>query len=154
MHNINRHTVLYIVLLLLGMVLQGCQKYSDEDYEGQWQLLEIAAPDGTNPQDVKAQGIYWRMQLGILQIISTGMSEDADPGEVIAQYHVSDGKLCITAIYKSEREADILITEPEAMLIYLPYGLTEVSEDFVIETISSSRLVLVSGNKRLTFRKF
>ncbi len=138
--------------LLLG--LSTCQKYSDEEYEGQWQLIEIAQPDGTSPQDVKASGVYWRLQLGVLQIICTGLPEESNPGEVIAKYNVGEGVLSLTAIYHSQREADILITDPADAATLSPYGITSPTEDYQIDEMSSSRMVLTSAHLRLTFRKF
>lgn len=154
MKTLLRHTLLYIAAIVLTVGLCQCQKYSDEDHEGQWQLVEIALPDGTMTEDVKANGVYWRMQLGILQIVCTGIPEENNLGEVIARIEVSDGRLRLTEIYHSQREADILITDPADAATLRPYGITAPVEDYAINTLTNNHMVLTSDNLRLTFRKF
>ncbi len=149
-----KHARIGLAAVMMLTLMSACQKYSDEDYEGHWQLTEIALADGTDAHNVKADGIYWRMQLNVLQIISTGIPIETNPGEVIAKFNVSDGVLHLYEIYHSEREADILITEADDALTLKPYGITAPTEDYHIDHLSSSSLVLTSATRRLSFRKF
>lgn len=150
----SRILLFYIAILAISANLASCQKYSDEDYEGMWQLIEIAQPDGSAPQDVKANGIYWRIQLGILQITCTGMPIESNPGEVTATFSVSENIFHLNAIYNHEREADLLIADPAEATKFNVYGISAPTEDFQIEALTDSRLVLVSPGLRLVFRKF
>ncbi|MBP3229069.1 MAG: lipocalin-like domain-containing protein [Bacteroidaceae bacterium] len=141
-------------LILLLLALASCQKYSDEDYEGMWQLTEIAQPDGSDARDVKSSGVYWRMQLGLLLITHTGIPADQDPGEVVARVSVSGGTLALTAVYHHLREADIPVTDPADALTLAPLGITAPTETFTIDCLTDSRLVLIGPATRLTFRKY
>lgn len=155
MKNIFPHSVLYYIVLfavLIGIV--SCQKYSDEDYEGMWQLIEISQPDGTAPRNVKADGVYWRIQLGILQILSTRIPTASNQGELIATFSVSGSTLRLNAIYRHEREADNIISDPAEAALLSPYGITAPTEEYHIDALTGSRLILTSSTQRLVFRKF
>lgn len=154
MNRIFRHSVLYILTLAFCTCFTGCQKYSDEEYEGHWQLIEISQPDGTMPEDVRSHGVYWRLQLGILQVMCTGLPAEENPGEVIARVVVEGGFFRLTEIYHSEREADNLITDPADAATLSSLGITAPTEEFRIDELNSSRMVLTSATRRLTFRKF
>ncbi|MBR1838004.1 MAG: lipocalin-like domain-containing protein [Bacteroidaceae bacterium] len=155
MISLSRHTIrLLLTFLVVSTTLLSCQKYSNEDYEGQWQLIEIAESDGTSAQDVKPYQIYWRLQLGLIQIMSTGLEEERNPGEIIARFQVEQGQLQITSVYWSLREADIPLVEAEEFARIAIYGISSAPETFQIIEMNTSRMVLQSSAHRLTFRKF
>ena len=150
------------LLMLLMMGAYSCDKLpKNDDLDGMWHLQEMtllnAHPKQT--ENCAESGIYWNINLDLLQIYSKKrvMFHDETSGQDV--YHAycrfkhTGTTLNINQIYLSFDVRDSLLTDPATTLME-PYGIMGCADAFHIEHLGSKRMILVSDDKRLVFRKF
>ena len=150
------------LLMLLIMGAYSCDKLpKNDDLDGMWHLQEVTNLSTTPEQveNVAEGGIYWNVNLDLLQIYSKKrvMYHDEATGKDVyhayCRFEYSGDALNVTKVYLSFDVRDSLLTDP-ATAIMEPYGIMGCADAFNIEHLGSKRMILVSDDKRLVFRKF
>lgn len=150
------------ILMLLMVGVYSCDKLpKNGELDGMWHLQQVTTLAATPQQeeDVTATGIYWNINLDLLQIYSKKrvMYHDEASGKDVylayCRFEHTGTALDISKVYLSYDVKDSLLTDP-ATTIMEPYGIVGCSETFFIEHLGSKHMILVSDDKRLVFRKF
>ena len=154
----------YIVGILLVLVLgiYSCDKLPQNgELDGMWHLQRMRHLSAAlqEEEDVSQQQIYWCVQLDLLQIKSKKrlMYRDETTGKstynAFCRFEHNGTTLNINKVFLSFDVADSLLTD-QTTRIMEPYGIVGCADSFHIEHLGSKRLILVSDDKRLEFRKF
>lgn len=145
--------ILGLFLLLLSAVLSGgCDKVPRNGWlDGQWQLVEM------DETDVKAQKIYWRFQLDLLQFYSpvVRLSTDIKHNAVMSRFEHRGRQLTLPHAYLIIRSEgrDSLIT-PQMNIDLSAFGVDRLPLTYRVVSAESQSMVLETDQHRLVFRKF
>ncbi len=152
---------IYLFGLLLGM-LTACDKMPENgELDGMWHLQEMTdLTDGAaEPHDVRAKQFYWSFQLNLLQIYSVTdvLYRNELTGEhtyrAYCRFSKTGTSLNVSEVYVHFDSRDSLLTDPASPLMHR-YGIMGNADSFSIEQLNSKRMILVSDERRLVFRKF
>lgn len=146
------------LLLTLTALLASCDKTpANGKLDGMWQLMETCdiAPDGTvsAPVSRKDEGIYWSIQLQMLNIHTQHALLNGHSYDTTARIVCRGNRLELISTYIHFDNRDSLLTDPQTPALE-PLGIRGNTAVFTIVENTRSRLVLESGYNRLTFRKF
>ncbi len=140
---------LSIVLIFLSLFLvSSCdlEMSNNESLDGYWQLVQIDTLDGGS-QDMEKSRIYWSVQLNLLQFNKIGENVD-----YLMRFDYNDVNLRLYDPYLSARNSgDKPVTDIEELK---PYGVNSLDENFLVETLNSGNLVLISSMLRLYFNRY
>ncbi len=152
---------IYLFGLLLGM-LTACDKMPENgELDGMWHLQEMTdlTEEAAEPQDVRAKQFYWSFQLNLLQIYSVTdvLYRNELTGEytyrAYCRFSKTGTSLNVSEVYVHFDSRDSLLTDPATPLMHR-YGIMGNADNFSIEQLNSKRMILVSDERRLVFRKF
>lgn len=149
----NFRTLFSLLLITALLALYSrCDKLPrNELLDGQWQLLRI---DNT---DLRAQRIYWRFQLDLLQFYSPHPLPIPQPhNAIMARFSQQGETLSVTQAFLVDRAAgrDVLIT-PAMNIDLSPLGITApLPIVFHVNRLTSQTLRLTANGQCLEFRKF
>lgn len=91
--------------------------------------------------------IYWSVQLNLLQFNKIGENVD-----YLMRFDYNDVNLRLYDPYLSARNSgDKPVTDIEELK---PYGVNSLDENFLVETLNSGNLVLISSMLRLYFNRY
>ena len=97
--------------------------------------------------ETTANRVYYAVQGKMLQMNATANGE-----RYIFRFTLNDNKLKIYDARINDREAgDVPVTNVDRLR---PYGMSKLEELFVVEQLTSQRMILRSETLRLTFRKY
>ena len=154
------HKITYIILALATTVVVSCGKIpANGDLDGQWQLMEISTK--ANPSDTqytvstskKADEIYWRFQLDLLNIHTCSGNLNGRTPDTSARFKHEGNRLDVTKTYIHFFSRDSLLKDPSTTILE-PIGISGNAENFNVAHLSRKSMILVNDNKRLVFRKF
>ena len=147
-------------LLIILNYLAACNKMPDDNHlDGQWQLMEIQQEKETKDslfsqvENKKDSLIYWRIHMDMLFIHTHKALLNGYTNDTAAKFIHKNNHLNITSTYIHWDSRDSLLTDPNTTILE-PMGISGNAEDFVIEKLNKNQMVLVSGTKKLVFRKF
>lgn len=141
------------ISLVVTIALFSCQKYTNEDTDGQWQLMSMTQNDESTVIDKKAERIMWAFQLDLLQIRAFSPLTEGTPDYVVARYTHSGDSLHITSTYYHYRDRDSLYTDPTQTILE-PLGIHGNATSYKVERLTDDELVLRSPYCLLRFRKY
>ena len=151
------------MLLMVGAY--SCDKLpKNDELDGMWHLKQMTTFSATSEEDgasedIAEKGIYWNINLDLLQIYSKNqvMYHDDKSGKDVyhayCRFEYTGTTLNVSKVYLSFDVRDSLLTDPETSILE-PYGIMGCADKFNIEQLGSKRMILVSDDKRLVFRKF
>lgn len=149
-------------MMLLMVGAYSCDKLpKNDELDGMWHLQQVTTLNtpAEVEEDVMEQRIYWNVNLDLLQIYSKNrvMYHDDVTGKDVfhayCRFQYTGTTLNINKVYLSFDVKDSLLTDPTTTLME-PYGIMGCADAFNIEHLGSKRMILVSDDKRLVFRKF
>lgn len=150
---------LLVALLLACGLAASCDKLpKNGKLDGRWQMLDLysrstpSAPTHDLHAPKKADGIYWDVQLDLINIHSQGGHLNGHTDDAVARFAYNDNRLAITATYIHYRDRDSLLTAETTALV--SFGIRSNTADFRIARLSGSQLILVNASDSLVFRKF
>jgi len=148
----------FMLLAATLCLLLSCGKTPENGaLDGMWQLMETSEvqADGTYaaPVSRKADGIYWNFQLQLLMIHSQNDLLNGHTFDTAARFRFTGSKLEITQTYIHFDNRDSLLTDPATQALE-PLGIRGNAAAYDIEQLDGKRMVLVSKDFRLVFRKF
>lgn len=137
----------FLGLLFIVLCFTGCGKIDKNgDLDGMWQLTELENLTTHTIEADKNNGIYWNVQLDILNI-----KDRNNQKEYYCRFNHNDNLLTITNCYRFDNGIEV-IPEVNDMLLYAFDGNNEGY--FTIEQLSNEHLILKTDNYRLIFRKY
>ena len=151
------------MLLMVGAY--SCDKLpKNDELDGMWHLQQMTTFSATSEEDgasedIAEKGIYWNINLDLLQIYSKNqvMYHDDKSGKDVyhayCRFEYTGTTLNVSKVYLSFDVRDSLLTDSETSILE-PYGILGCADKFNIEQLGSKRMILVSDDKRLVFRRF
>lgn len=137
---------LYIALMVFLFASCEFEMSDNGDLDGLWQMTEMQET-GKEAVDMRETGITWGFNFKLLEIRDKSMGYG-----YLCRFEHKDGHLRVYEPREQKHmEYDRLITDP---VILNPLGLYTTDEDFQIEALTSSCMILVSEKTRLKFRKY
>lgn len=114
--------------------------------DGNWQLRRIDTLNTGAVTEMTDSSIFWAFQGSILQ-----MSHPYAP-QLLLRFEHDNDRLRVWDIRLNDREkGDPMVSE---MSLIRSFGLNESEENFYVETLDRSKMVLKGKTIRLWFRKF
>lgn len=140
------HTLLIIATALLTA---SCTLETDDsgDLSGFWHLESVDTLSTGGHNDMSGQRIFWSVQHKLLEV----SNKDTGTAIFLRYTHNADSLSLSEPRTNNRTEGDPDITNPALLH---PFGIQQLHEDFVIETLSSSTMILQSNQLRLGFKKF
>lgn len=138
-----------IFIIIATLLATACTLETDDsgDLGGFWHLesVDTLATDGH--ADLSSQRLFWSVQHKLLEV----SNKDTDTAIFLRYHHVADSLTLSEPRTNNRTEGDPDVTNPTLLQ---PFGLQHLQEDFVIETLTGSTMVLRSDALRLGFKKF
>ncbi len=140
---------LIFALLLIPMFLTvSCDiEMSDNgNLDGYWQLASVDTIDGGS-RDMIHSRVFWSVQMNLLQL-----NKAVDNTDYLMRFDYKDVNLRVFDPYLSARNTgDEPVTDIDMLR---PYGVNSLDEEFEVETLTSSKMVLTSSMLRLYFNRY
>lgn len=144
------------------MICAACDKLpANSDLDGMWHLQRMDYLDQSPilEEDVSEKRFYWNFQLDLLMINSLGepIYKDTltqkDVYKAFGRFDYSGTTLNINKLYLHLDVRDSLVNDASTTL-FERYGIMGNADSFFVETIDNKKMILLSDDRRLYFRKF
>ncbi len=136
-------TLLFSILIILNAC--DVEMSNNGDLDGYWQLSRVDTLDGGSRYMINSR-VFWSFQMNLLQL------NKVDNTDYLMQFDYKDAKLRVYDPYLSARNTgDKPVTDIDVLR---PYGVNSLDEEFEVETLTSSKMVLTSSMLRLYFNRY
>lgn len=143
--------VSYIFLNLLMLATwTSCELETSNNgaLDGYWRLQQVDTLQTNGTADLSAQRLFWSVQGKILMLNDL----DYRYPECVMEFEHRGGRLTLRKPLISDRaKGDSVIGDAQ---ILHPYGIRRLDEQFEVERLDGSRMVLRGEQLRLVFTKF
>ncbi len=145
-----RKTFLFTIITVIVAVFHACDNVefsTDGNLYGYWHLVAVDTLGTQQTSDMSRQRIFWSVESRLV-----GMCDrDGVHPEIICEFErVGDTLVFHNPYYSNRNEGDILIDDVQALA---PYGLSSMQPKLFIEKLSSGKLILLTPQLRLKFKK-
>lgn len=141
----------YILLSLLMLAAcTSCELETSTNgaLDGYWRLQQVDTLQTAGTADLSAQRLFWAVQGKILMLKDLSLQYP----ECVMEFEHHDGRLALRKPLISDRaKGDPVIDDVK---ILYPYGIWRLDEQFEVERLDGSRMILRSEQLRLVFTKF
>jgi hypothetical protein len=148
--------ILYTILFSTCLFLFSCdlEMSGDGTYDGNWQLRTMENLATGEKTDMSHSYIYWGIEGNLLQVRDIDNKDYQDSRGLIIFFSLTrkDHHFLLREPYHSITKDHLEPIEDITML--MPLGINGTTEDFLVETHTSSTLVLKSETVRMRFRKY
>ncbi len=142
-------------MTIIALLCVSCELETSDNgkLDGNWHLTSIDTLATGGQYDLSQQRIYWAVQGKLLYVRDIAQN----PISYFFRFSQENGHLILTEPYQSgghednENGGDHAVTEVD---ILRPFGINNLEEDYVKETLTGSHLTLRSETLRLNFVKF
>ncbi len=145
-----RKTFLFTIITVIVAVFHACDNVefsTDGNLYGYWHLVAVDTLGTQQTSDMSRQRIFWSVESRLV-----GMCDrDGVHPEIICEFErVGDTLVFHNPYYSNRNEGDILIDD---VLVLAPYGLSSMQPKLYVEKLSSGKLILLTPQLRLKFKK-
>ncbi len=145
-----RKTFLFTIITVIIAVLHACDNVefsTDGNLYGYWHLVAVDTLGTQQTSDMSRQRIFWSVESRLV-----GMCDrDGVHPEIICEFErVGDTLVFHNPYYSNRNEGDILIDDVQVLA---PYGLSSMQPKLYVEKLSSGKLILLTPQLRLKFKK-
>lgn len=145
-----RKTFLFTIITVIVAVFHACDNVefsTDGNLYGYWHLVAVDTLGTQQTSDMSRQRIFWSVESRLV-----GMCDrDGVHPEIICEFErVGDTLVFHNPYYSNRNEGDILIDDVQVLA---PYGLSSMQPKLFIEKLSSGKLILLTPQLRLKFKK-
>ena len=145
-----RKTFLFTIITVIVAVFHACANVefsTDGNLYGYWHLVAVDTLGTQHTSDMSRQRIFWSVESRLV-----GMCDrDGVHPEIICEFErVGDTLIFHNPYYSNRNEGDILIDDVQALA---PYGLSSMQPKLYVEKLSSGKLILLTPQLRLKFKK-
>lgn len=143
-------SIFFLSALTLLLGLTGCElEHSDNGkLDGYWHLEQMESLAGGGTTDLHEQLYFWSVQGTLLNVNDRSIVSN---GYYFSFVHEGDSLKLSNARENNRDEGDPAV-EDAALL--LPFGISGLEDGFLIEKLSSGKMILKSSAWRLFFTKF
>lgn len=145
-----RKTFLFTIITVIVAVFHACDNVefsTDGNLYGYWHLVAVDTLGTQHTSDMSRQRIFWSVESRLV-----GMCDrDGVHPEIICEFErVGDTLVFHNPYYSNRNEGDILIDDVQVLA---PYGLSSMQPKLYVEKLSSGKLILLTPQLRLKFKK-
>ncbi len=145
-----RKTFLFTIITVIVAVFHACDNVefsTDGNLYGYWHLVAVDTLGTQQTSDMSRQRIFWSVESRLV-----GMCDrDGVHPEIICEFErVGDTLVFHNPYYSNRNEGDILIDDVQVLA---PYGLSSMQPKLYVEKLSSGKLILLTPQLRLKFKK-
>ena len=145
-----RKTFLFTIITVIVAVFHACDNVefsTDGNLYGYWHLVAVDTLGTQQTSDMSRQRIFWSVESRLV-----GMCDrDGVHPEIICEFErVGDTLVFHDPYYSNRNEGDILIDDVQVLA---PYGLSSMQPKLFVEKLSSGKLILLTPQLRLKFKK-
>ncbi len=145
-----RKTFLFTIITVIVAVFHACDNVefsTDGNLYGYWHLVSVDTLGTQQTSDMSRQRIFWSVESRLV-----GMCDrDGVHPEIICEFErVGDTLVFHNPYYSNRNEGDILIDDVQVLA---PYGLSSMQPKLYVEKLSSGKLILLTPQLRLKFKK-
>lgn len=142
-------TINTIFIFTAALLTASCTLETDDsgDLGGFWHLESVDTLSTGGHNDMSGQRIFWSVQHKLLEV----SNKDTGTAIFLRYTHAADSLTLSEPRTNNRTEGDPDITNPALLH---PFGIQQLQENFTIETLSGSTMVLQSDLLRLGFKKF
>lgn len=145
-----RKTFLFTIITVIVAVFHACDNVefsTDGNLYGYWHLVAVDTLGTQQTSDMSRQRIFWSVESRLV-----GMCDrDGVHPEIICEFErVGDTLIFHNPYYSNRNEGDILIDDVQVLA---PYGLSSMQPKLYVEKLSSGKLILLTPQLRLKFKK-
>ena len=146
--------ILFVMLLFTGVLTSCTLETSDNgDFDGYWHLLSAEnLKDGTIT-DYSQRRVFWGVQAKLIHLTDF----DYDVESYYLRFNRADGVLSITEAYidhwhqdNGDDGGDIAVSDTAALSHFM---IMRLPEEYKVESLNGSKMILCSDTYRLKFRK-
>ena len=145
--------LLVVLFPMTVLMLNSCgwiefETSDNGDLDGYWHLVSVDTLSTGGTLDVSEKRTFWSIQATLLQVYSL----DINGGQrYISRFTYEDNRIKLEGMRTHNRADGDPVVEDVSVLTQ--YGIHELSESFVVESLSSSRMTLRSEGYRLWYKK-
>jgi hypothetical protein len=145
-----KKVVVFIVLGILISAFLSCDIESSGNgkLDGNWRIASIDTLATGRMADYSNKLIYWAFQNNLLSLYDTNGEES----HILMRFNHTGDTLKLYEPYLYDREKGDIKLEDKTVL--KDYGITSLEENFFVEALSGSKMVLRSGTLRIKFKKW
>lgn len=145
-----RKTFIFTVIIAVVAIFYACDNVefsTDGNLYGYWHLVSVDTLQTQHATDMSHQRIFWSVESRLV-----GMCDrDGVYPEIVCEFdRVGDSLIFHSPYYSNRNEGDILIIDVQVLA---PYGLSSLEPKMLIEKLSSGKLIILTPQLRLKFKK-
>ena len=145
-----RKSFFFTLIIAIAAVFHACDNVefsTDGNLYGYWHLASVDTLATQRSTDMSSQRIFWSVESRLVALCD----RDGVYPEVVCEFERVGDSLIFHAPYFSNRnEGDILVDDVQALA---PYGISSLEPKMFIEKLSSGKLILLTPQLRLKFKK-
>lgn len=137
--------ITFVVTLIFG----SCELHTGDngDLDGMWHLTRVDTLSTSGTDDMSRERIYWSFQADLLQLDDKSGANQ----RLLMRFYHSGQTLRLYNPYIYDREDGDKPLEDITLLN--PFGIVSTDETYTIESLSGSKMILLSGTYRMYFKK-
>lgn len=138
-----------VIAFVVALMFGSCeiQTLDNGDLDGMWHLTRVDTLATSATTDMAGERIYWSFQARLLQLDDKAWIYQS----LLTRFEHSGQTLRVYDPYIYDRENGDKPLDDVTLLS--PYGISALDETYTIESLSGSKMILVSGTLRLYFKK-
>ena len=115
-----------------------------------WYLVKIDSLSNGKTVDYRHMRVFWSFQGTLMQTNCV----DSMNQFYMYRFEKKDGQLIVNSPFKYDRVTDDHMITEETLDIIRMYGVNSLTDTFLIEGISNSKMTLRDSRLRLSFEKY
>lgn len=143
-------SLLYIIIGVAALLLPtSCDIESSGNgkLDGNWRIVSIDTLSNSRQSDYSSRLTFWAVQHDLLYLYDT----DGAAQRCLMRFDHTDDTLRVFNPYLYDRDnGDVELDNAELLM---PYGINKIDEKFIVEALSSSKMILKSDMLRVKFIK-
>lgn len=139
--------ILFFVTAVVWLCSCELETSGNGKLDGMWKLVSVDTLSTSGVRAMSGERIFWSFQHKLLQLDDKSGSCQS----VLFRFEHNGGSLRLYDPYLYDRDnGDAPVTDTGALA---PFGISSLEENYTVESLSGSKMVLRSENLRLNFRK-
>ena len=145
-----RKSFIFTLIIAFATVFYACDNVefsTDGNLYGYWHLVSVDTLEKQGTTDMSHQRIFWSVESRLVVMCD----RDGVYPEIVCEFDRVGDSLIFQSPYLSNRnEGDILIDDVHTLA---PYGISSLEPKMFIEKLSSGKLIILTPQLRLKFKK-
>lgn len=138
-----------LIAFVVSLMFGSCeiQTLDNGDLDGMWHLTKVDTLATSASADMGSKRIYWSFQARLMQLDDKSGANQS----ILMRFEHNGQTLRLYDPYIYDRENGDRPVEDITLLN--PFGIVVPDETYTVESLSGSKMILLSGTYRLYFKK-